>query len=342
MFVFLFFGIHILTFIVHYHWSLNVHSDTVLFYENAKNASNRIDLYGIGNKSIPFLIYPLVKIGVGYMGISSIFTMLSVISYKVYFNLITSYTSFYKSKSIKLLTAFFFTIPSLHFWTVSITKEAVLFAFFVFIFYNILKDKFFHATTIICLFIITIIRPYIGFFILLSFIITFFLKVKRTKKIALALSLCVGVVIMLKFLNLESISDLSVNFHYLAEYAKNNGHSSIDLLNSSYIERLLLVLFRPFFFDTKNLMQIIVSFENLSYVLVFLILFKNIKFLKQLILRKAAFRYLVLFIFLVVLFYSTYMYNLGLASRMRVMYIPAVLLLLIFTIDMNRKQKRVS
>ena len=70
----------------------------------------------------------------------------------------------------------------------------------------------------------------------------------------------------------------ALSYSKIILYSQNVGNSSIDLYNSNYFERLMLVLFRPFFFDVKTFFQLFVSIENLfTWVVVIVIFFKNLK-----------------------------------------------------------------
>ena len=159
------------------------------------------------------------------------------------------------------------------------------------------------------------------------------MKQKRTTIIITLLAVITLTPVLFQFLQLTefSLNKIKLNFASLVDYSKNFGGSSIELENTTYFGRLFLVLFRPLFYDASNFYQYVISFENLILFLFIL------KFLKDVFVNTGMLKYvknqvfLFLLVILSILFYSIYMYNLGLASRMRVMFVPFLFLFLFLT-----------
>ena len=51
--------------------------------------------------------------------------------------------------------------------------------------------------------------------------------------------------LLLNFLRFKDFNDFKENYYKIAEYALNNGNSSIDLIQSNYLDRMFLTLLRP-------------------------------------------------------------------------------------------------
>ena len=149
--------------------------------------------------------------------------------------------------------------------------------------------------------------------------------------------LSIIVIALVNFLNFYNLSSFKLHFEKIITYSSNNGNSSIDLLNSNYFERFFLVLFRPFFFDSKTLFQFFVSIENFVLAIIIIIFAYKIYYLKlKFSLIDKHIRFALLFSIMCILFYSIYMYNLGLASRMRVMFLPFLLIGMHSLLDLKK------
>ena len=132
--------------------------------------------------------------------------------------------------------------------------------------------------------------------------------------------------IVMHFVNIESFTykNFSDKFIEIHAYA-SNGESSINLLNSSYLGRIWLLLFRPLFYDASTFYQYLISIEN-CLVLLLLFLSSFYLFLKRKIIVIAEDIKLAMLVGLFIMFMiASYIYNLGLASRMRLMFLPLFL-----------------
>ena len=103
------------------------------------------------------------------------------------------------------------------------------------------------------------------------------MKQKRTTIIITLLAVITLTPVLFQFLQLTelSLNKIKLNFASLVDYSKNFGGSSIELDNSTYLGRMFLVLFRPFFYDAYNFYQYVISFENLLMFALILKFLKN-------------------------------------------------------------------
>ena len=299
--------------------------DTRVFYSRAITSTDWFGLFKIGSRSMSFMIYPFTKFGFSYFDIALLFSVISLKGYFIYLNLLLT-----KIKPLGIyhfLLVAFFCYPSLHIWTTSLYKESLLFTLMAIILKQLWSIKPFNYKLLISILIITLIRPYISLILILSIIIIYYKIIIKEYKVASLLLLSLITIIAVKFLNILNLSSFKDNFDKIITYSINNGNSSIDLLNSNYLERFFLVLFRPLFFDSKTLFQFFVSIENFGFAIVLMIFTYKIYYLKpKFRLIDKHIRFTLLFSITCILFYSIYMYNLGLASRMRVMFIPFLLI----------------
>ena len=99
-------------------------NDPQNFYNTALNADSWISVFDVGHGFISFIIYPFVQLGIR---IELFFLVFSVISYKGFlllFELLK--VNEYRNKSAIFILGFFL-IPSIHFWTVFLGKDPLVF-----------------------------------------------------------------------------------------------------------------------------------------------------------------------------------------------------------------------
>jgi len=317
------FIIHFSSFILNYKYSIEVKRDSFNFYQRAIDSTNIFDYANPGSRFITFLIYPLVKLNFDYFVISLIFSIISFIGFLIFLRQFDC-KEFYNKLLIIILL-----FPSLHFWSSGLSKEALVVFFMALVFAQVKKKKPLLIWLVISLIFLLFIRPYLSLIILMSLLITFYIYSKKSRlyKIKFALLsfmffIC-SLPILKVFLKIETISIDSISYVFakINTYSLNHGNSSIPLESTNYLERINIVLYRPFFLDVNSsLLYYIISFENLLF-LITTILFLYLIFRKKTYLNQISF-FLLSTSLLIILFLSLYMYNLGLASRMKVMFIP--------------------
>lgn len=316
---------HFAVTIIQYKWSFTSHFDSTSFYERAVSSTSWFSLFKTGNIAMSFLCYPFTNLGLSYFSVSLLFSFFSYLGYLIYFRIITK--KIVSGVSWKLMLIIFFLFPSIHFWTGFLTKEAILFLVLALVYQQLNKYKSITLLVLLGVVFMLLIRPYLALIILGVLGLVYFDSFSKWYKIASAFVGALSVYLLIKFLKIKSFDSFQENYSNLIKYADRAGNSSIDLGNSNYAERMLLVLFRPFFIDAKTVLQFFVSLENLITLLV---LIGVIALRKQLqaILSYKVYRFIILYIIILVLFFSIYMYNMGLANRMRVMFIPYFFILM--------------
>lgn len=311
-------------------------NDPDRFYRIAQSSSNWLDLFGVGSKFITFLIYPLVKLKIPLFMISLVFSLIGLKGFLLFIDILFK-GKYIDDKNTNLFALIIFLLmPTLHFWTSFISKDAILFYLMMYVLYYLFHNENCLLKLIVVAFLILMIRPYIFAILLTSYSIYYvYVNTFNFKKSIFFLCCMTGLFLLLfpilqKFLKLDNLNLLSfkTNFNQLVLYSQTNGNSSIDLLNSSYFDRLILLLFKPFIFEALGYKQIFVAIENSIIWIVLIRLFiRNItlKFQKLAV-------YPLMTVLFLILFYSIYMYNMGLASRMRVMFLPYLFFVLFWNI----------
>lgn len=333
----LLFSIHFCTTLSYNNISSLVKKDSHSFFDRALNSESWTQHLRPGSDFISFLLYPFVKLGVEYFIISQIFALIGLVGLVKIFSFFFPLNTFLKKTAI-----IFMLFPSIHFWTSGITKEALVIFFMALILEEIFKNRTTSIKIIIALIMILFIRPYLFILLLISLCakFLFFEKNSITKRLVsittfLILSL-ISIPFLKVFFKIETyrFSEIQNLFIKIDLYSKTVGNTSISLESTNYFERLIIVLFRPFFFDSSNHYQYIISIENAIF-LAFCVVATYLA-TKTKIIINSVICYLILSSLLVIFLLSTYMYNLGLASRMRVMFLPFLVLGVVLIFNSNK------
>lgn len=306
--------------------------DAAAFYEIANKADSWFSLLGLGSVFMAFLIYPLVKVGVSLFILFFLFATISYQTFLMLFNQMSKNTekgiSFYGIA----LTQMLFLLPSLHYWSGFLGKDVLVFFFLTYLLFEIKKKSKVNILHLIVVLIFVLLRPHVFLATLIAFVIYYLTKKNVPKNIKIGfsiLSLIIAGVLMpvlmffahIKTLTLESISE---QFRKLNVYAVQSG-SGISLIDTSYPERIWLLLFRPLFYDAKTIYQYIVSIENSIVLLIFIFGFVYLYSKRKTIVVSENVKLSLLVGSCILLMIATYIYNLGLASRMRLMFLPLLL-----------------
>lgn len=318
-------------------------NDFYNFYNLAGTADNWFSIFGFGHQFISFIIYPLVKLNVS---IEILFLLFSTISFKgflVYFELI-NINGLNKNNRILLLS---FLLPTLHFWTGFLGKEALL----LFLMAKILKKlkyRLFDLGGVFLLLLIFLIRPHVFFVLMIALLVLLLLDrgtssglKKKLILIVIGSFLILLPIAVLYFLKIENFNLITLKSYITGflNYTENKGSTSISLIETNLISRVFYLIFMPlpFLYTIKNELQLIASVENVFFLVIFLytifcILRSRLKSKSLRLEEKFA---LIAGILLIILF-ASYLYNLGLGNRMRIMFLPY--LFYFFISSMNRKK----
>jgi hypothetical protein len=288
-----------------------------------------------------FLIYPFVQLGVTIEVLFLVFATISFKGFLLYFKML-ELKSITKHNWFVLLL---FLMPSLHFWTGFLGKEALLFFLMAYILKNV-KAKSFNFPFFLAFLIIFFIRPHVFFIVAFGFLIVLLLEKEISKKTKRYLILIPSIIIIalipifLKyFLKIDTI-DIAGIKEYLSSFLNytqtNTGNSPISLIDTNLFSRILILLFMPlpYIYAIKNSFQWGIALENVYFLLIFVysMYCLAVNRIKMNIIRMDIKFALITSVLLVVLF-GSYIYNLGLASRMRVMFLPYLLYVLIIAFN---------
>lgn len=216
-----------------------------------------------------------------------IFSWFGFIGFVILLRLISKYLdgSNYRYKSLVVL---FLCLPSMHFWSSTLSKESLIMSLVLVSLFSVFKLKTRWPLFLVSIGIIALMRPHVSVILLLSLVLAYVLtsKIKTVNK---SIILVVGYVafyfivdwIMILFnrpgLSYTSFNAMTREWEQSVRFAPIND-TNIVLEGKSYIYKVLSFTFRPLF-QFSSLKLSVASLENLLLLLASLSLIR-ISFLK--------------------------------------------------------------
>ncbi len=322
---------HLLFGAAYYVYTLTNASDSKKYYIWPQEIGKEwLNFLGTETTFINFLSYPFINgLGFSYEMMMLLFTWIGFLGF------VYAYLFFKENiplnvkvfKRLDLLTLILF-LPNMHFWTASLGKGAPIFFGLMLFAYAISRPEKRWIGLLISSLLVFAIRPHI--FLLLAggaFVgvitgagcITWKTRLTICSGIIMGLFLLQGPI--LSVVNLDGSTNLVADFlHFTSSRAASldDAGSGVDLAQYSLPQKIFTFWFRPLFFDAPGILGIIVSIENLIYILLFIKLFKR-NFFKLLKSAPANVK-MSLALFLTTSFAMTFvMSNLGIMIRQKTM-----------------------
>ena len=280
----------------YYIYALFNRSDSFRYYNvPQKEGKNWLDFFGTETTIIDFISYPFINgLGFSYEMMMLLFTWIGFLGF------VYAYLFFKENiplnvkvfKKVDLLTLILF-LPNMHFWTASLGKGAPIFLGLMLFAYAILKPQTRVWGLIIGSLIVFAIRPHVFLILAGGAVIGFMTgnsSISWKHKTAFCLAAITGLFLVqdqiLAVVNLNDSENLIgdfIEFTTARSASLDNAGSGVNMAGYSLPEKIFTFWFRPLFFDSPSILGIIVSVENLIYLLLFLKLFKRnfFKFLKN-------------------------------------------------------------
>lgn len=248
------------------------------------------------------------------------------------------------------LFPFLFFLPMLHFWSSGIGKDALLFLCIAIFTYAMLDIPKRFLAAVFALLFAYLARPHIGLLLVFAFAIAYLVDNKTTtwRRIAIGVAMLVVAAVMvpavLEYVKIDEISVQSISsFSKSKAEALSRSHtgSSIDISSYPLPVKWFTFLFRPLFFDANDIPMLLASFENLFLLLLFI---KVLSYRPLSTFLEAPFvvKGLVLFLILGVLLLSGSLGNLGIAIRMRNMFLPGMMIYFLWALSYAHTAKSSS
>ncbi|RYY17145.1 MAG: hypothetical protein EOO04_25870 [Chitinophagaceae bacterium] len=344
---------------VYYVMVMNSRSDSVGYFLRSKYEHyDWLSIYTTGTRFIDFLAYPFVKhLGFSYEMMMVLFTYLGYWGF-VYFYMFFKENITYphrflantslggRKKGIDMITLFIF-LPNMHYWTSSLGKGSIIFWGLAMTMYGLSKINKRKLALILGLVIVYHVRPHVFLFMTVGIIVGMFTgrqKIPGYQKAIVFFGVGITLVLMystiMNFVGLDT-ENLVESFDKFSttrsgELAKSN--SGVDISNYPLILKLFTFWFRPLFFDAPGIAGLIVSFENVIYILLAANLFQPgfFKFIRvsSALVKTCAVAFLATSFAL-----SATLSNMGIIIRQKSMVMYFFLFIIIAFLDYNQSVK---
>ena len=241
-----------------------------------------------------------------------------------------------------------FFLPNLHFWSSGVGKDTTLFLCIGMFTYGLMKPFQRIPLLVLAGLLSMAIRPHITLFLMVGFGLAYVFggKVSPAQRIIFsAAMIAVGLAILPSVMEFAKIEEASAEgFDKFATgkaavLSRSSAGSAIDISSYPFPLKVLTFWFRPALFDVRNLNGLIAALENLLLLLVFI---KAMRTSPIRAFKAAPFVIKGLVIFLVVgtLAFSQSMGNMGIMIRMRNMFLPGMIIYLMWIFSYEQQQLR--
>lgn len=241
-----------------------------------------------------------------------------------------------------------FFLPNLHFWSSGVGKDTTLFLCIGMFTYGLMKPFQRIPLLVLAGLLSMAIRPHITLFLMVGFGLAYVLggKVSPAKRIIFSVAMIgIGLAILPSVMEFAKIEEASAEgFDKFATgkaavLSRSSAGSAIDISSYPFPLKVLTFWFRPALFDVKNINGLIAALENLLLLIVFI---KAMRTSPIRAFKAAPFVIKGLVIFLVVgtLAFSQSMGNMGIMIRMRNMFLPGMIIYLMWIFSYEQQLLR--
>ena len=287
---------HLIFLGVYYTYAAFNPSDSRQYFERPSVSTDSwVSHFGTSTTFIDFMSYPFIQyLGFGYEMMMILYAWFGFIGF------LFAYLFFRENiplnirvfKKLNFLTLILF-FPNMHFWTASLGKGAPIFMGLMMYAYAIKNPKSRILLLILGSLIIYFIRPHVFLFVAAGTVLGYMTgseKISFWRKMLIYGVMVGGLYIVqdqiLGMAGLQNSDDLVADFENFSDSRSEDlsrSTSGVDMASYPLPLKLFTFWFRPLFFDAPGLLGIIVSAENLIYLLLFLKILKKdfIRFLRK-------------------------------------------------------------
>ncbi|WP_333695462.1 hypothetical protein [Flavobacterium sp.] len=328
-----------------------IQGDAIGYWEVAKRLNYTEFLYGLTQKGTYFMFslnyFPSQVLGLSYFSGTLLYSLIGFMGLCFFY--VTCYQLIPYNSSFMgyALFPFLFFLPNLHFWSCAVGKDTLLFFAVGAFVYGLLQPVKRLPLLLLALAVSYFVRPHITLFLALSFGIAYLLssKVSTFQRVFFTLVLLgVGVAILPTVLEFARIEEATFDSFSQFSSSKSdvlsraNVDTRIDISSYPFPLKVFSFLFRPFFFDINGIPAVLASFENLLLlVLCFKVVRQELRstFFQSPFVLKG----LVLFLIFGTLAFSQSLGNIGIMIRMRNMFLPGLLLFILWSMSYQQAQQ---
>ena len=319
-------------------------SDSLKYWSEAKKITSQQALLSLVENKGTQVMYALNYIPSGILGLdfltgTIVYSFIGFIGLIFFYKIAIELIPFnYKFKNIFLFPAILF-LPNLHFWSVAVGKDTLLFFCVGAFSYALMKWKTRVPLLIFSMLLAYIVRPHIVLFLILSYSLAFLLnnKIGKFQRILLFVAMAaVGVVILPSVMEYAKIEELSVDSYEqfsdnkVSVLSRAHTGSSVDVSNYPLPLKIFTFLYRPTFIDIKSFPALLAAFENLILLILSIMVLRR-KPIKTFNEAPFIIKGLMFFLAIGTFAFSMSLGNLGIMLRMRNMFLPGMLIFICYS-----------
>ena len=241
-----------------------------------------------------------------------------------------------------------FFLPNLHFWSCAVGKDTLLFFCIGIFVYGLMSATRRMLLIILALVLSYFIRPHITLFMILAFGFSIVMTTNKSLfQRVFFFSIMIGIAIyifplVLKFARIEeatvdNFNTFAVNKASLL--SRSHTGSAIDISSYPLPLKIFTFLFRPFFFDINSIPSLLASIENALLLVLTITVFRS-KPIESF--KKAPFviQGMIYFLIIGTIAFSQSLGNLGIMIRMRNMFLPGLIIFLLWHFSYISKDEK--
>lgn len=272
---------HVFFAFVYYIYAQFNSSDSKIYYFRTSTdyrTDTWLELFKPGTEFIEFVVWPMIKLfGFTYEACMFTYSFLGFIGFYYFYLFFKERIKFrHNLFGIDLLVLVMF-LPNMHFWTVSLGKGSLIFCGIGLFTWALNKFRTRIIGLAIGAFIIYGVRVPVLLAMLIGAAIGILLDSKKLGSGQKIIGLLVGAVglffvsdLTSNFLQLDQIGDLTSYYDNRGRELSRHAGSGIDITNYNLLQKIFAFLFRPLFIDGVNALGLVVSIENLFYLILLL------------------------------------------------------------------------
>jgi len=303
---------------------------------------------GEGTMFMYALNFPFTNLlGMSYLSNTLLFSLFGFMGMAFFYMVAVKTIPFSKIINGYALFPLLFFLPNLHIWSVAVGKDSLLFLCIGMFVYGVMAPMKRIPLLVLSVLITLAVRPHMLLFMMVGFGFAYVFggKVSGFQRIVFSVAMLgIGIAILPSVMEFAKIEEASVEaFGEFADkkssvLSRASSGSAVDISSYPFPLKVVTFWFRPLFFDAHNVNSLLASIENLVLVFLFIMAMR----LKPLTAFKAApfvIKGLVIFLIVGTLAFSQSLGNLGIMIRMRNMFLPGMLIFILWVFSYHYQTK---
>ncbi|MBT1709598.1 hypothetical protein KK062_15250 [Fulvivirgaceae bacterium PWU5] len=344
------YGYHVLLSLVYFAYIAFNPSDSKAYYEKVRSnfrGDTWMDFYGTSTTFIEWIAYPFIHyLGFSFysmMALFSIFGYIGFLYFYVFFRENIRFTHYFMGYNLLTLTFF---LPNLHFWSSSLGKGSIIFMGIGLFFFGISNVRKRYIALIIGAVVTYHVRPHVMLVMLVSGAMGFIFSSKGVS-VAVRVTFLLGASVAFFFIYRDVLSLVGIDEEqFLTQGLDMTGRASkltkaasgVDITQYSLPMQVFTFMYRPLFVDAPGALGLIVSFENVFYVIMSWKVVGNLRGLRFLFTGNFLVKSAFLSLMTISIALAQIAGNLGLAMRQKSQVMILLMFVVLAFLDSQRQQ----